>query len=131
MRVSELAERAGITSAAIRFYEAEGILPAPPRAPNGYRDYAEPDVCRLRIVVALRGLGLDLAESGRLAGMCAEGECDDMAGELSGRLVARRREVAAARAELDHLDSELAALERALVSGQPRDLLCPGKEDCG
>jgi MerR family transcriptional regulator, copper efflux regulator len=130
MRVSQLAQRAGVTPTAVRFYEAEGILPVPSRADNGYRDYGEADVCRLRIVVALRGLGLDLAESGRLAGMCSSGECEGMAGELTARLAERRREVSVARAELDHLDKELAALDGALVSGQPMELLCPGKEDC-
>jgi DNA-binding transcriptional MerR regulator len=131
MRVSQLAERAGVTPTAVRFYEAEGILPAPSRAGNGYRDYGEADVCRLRIVVALRGLGLDLAESGRLAAMCSAGECDDMASELTARLAERRREVSVARIELDHLDAELAVLERALVTGEPQELLCPRKEDCG
>lgn len=130
MKVSELAERTGVKPGAVRFYEAEGVLPAPPRAANGYREYSESDVCRLRIVVALRGLGLDLTESGRLAAMCSSGACDDMAGELTVRLAERRREVSTARVELDHLDAELAAMERALVTGQPMELLCPRKEDC-
>jgi len=67
MNQSDLAERAGMTPTAIRLYQTEGMLPEPPRADNGYREYGEADVCRLRIVVALGGLGLDLAESGRLA----------------------------------------------------------------
>ena len=130
MKVSDLAERAGVAPSAIRFYETQGILPAPPRAENGYRQYGEVDLCRLRVLVSLRGLGLDLPESGRLAAMCAADDCEGMAEQLVGRLADRRREVAAARVELDHLDAELAALERALVSGQPRNGCCLGKEDC-
>ena len=130
VKVSDLAERAGVTPSAIRFYETQGILPEPARAENGYREYGDTDLCRLRIVVALRGLGLDLPESGRLAAMCAADDCKGMADQLTGRLADRRREVAAARVELDHLDGELAALERALTSGQSRNTLCPGKEDC-
>lgn len=130
MRVSQLAQRAGVAPTAIRFYEAEGILPMPPRADNGYREYDDTDLCRLRIVVALRGLGLDLAESGRLAALCSSGECDEMADQLTGRLADRRREVSVARAELDHLDAELAALEGALVHGRRTEMLCLGKEDC-
>ena len=130
MRVSELAQLAGITPASVRFYESEGILPLPPRAENGYRNYGEADVCRLRIVVSLRKLGLELSESGRLAAMCSSGDCESMAGKLTARLAERRREVATARAELDHLDAELGALERALVTGQPQEMLCPRKEDC-
>ena len=131
MRVSELADRAGITPQAIRFYESEGILPTAARAANGYRRYTDADVCRLRIVVSLRNLGIDLAESGRLADLCASERCTDMTGELAARLVQRRNEVAAARAELDHLDAELAGLQRALATGVPADPLCgEGKESC-
>jgi DNA-binding transcriptional MerR regulator len=130
VKVSDLAQRAGVTSSAIRFYETQGILPEPSRAENGYRQYDDIDLCRVRVLVALRGLGLDLPESGRLAAMCAADNCKGMADQLTGRLADRRREVAAARVELDHLDAELAALERALMSGQPSDALCSGKEDC-
>jgi DNA-binding transcriptional MerR regulator len=129
MRVSELAGRAGITPAAIRFYESEGFLPAPPRADNGYREYSEADVCRVRVLTSLRGLGVDLADASRLAQMCSDGS-PDMAAQVAARVSERRLEIARARVELDHLDAELANLERALVSGDACGLLCPGKEEC-
>jgi MerR family copper efflux transcriptional regulator len=128
MNVSELARKAGTTAKTIRFYEAEGVLPAPPRKPNGYREYDEGDLCRTRVVVSLRNLGIDLAESGRLGSLCATGECDVMAGDLVERVGQRRREVAVAIAELLHLDRELAALEEALTTGAPPTHLCLGKE---
>jgi MerR family transcriptional regulator, copper efflux regulator len=124
MRVSELATRAGVSAKAIRFYEAEGILPAAPRAPNGYREYGEVDLCRVRVLAALRSLGIDLREAGRLAGLCSAGRCDEMAGDLARRIAERRAEVIAARAELDHLEGELAGLERALAAGRPHSTLC-------
>lgn len=124
MKVSELARRAGTTPTAIRFYEAEGILPAPVRAGNGYRDYGEDDLCRVRVLSALRTLGLDLREAGRLAGMCADGRCDAMALNLLPQIVARRAEVAAARAELDHLDGQLADLEGMLRLQEPQTDFC-------
>jgi DNA-binding transcriptional MerR regulator len=119
MQVSELARRSGTTATAIRFYEAEGILPAAERGDNGYRRYDENDLCRVRVITALRSLGLDLREAGRLAGMCADGRCDAMAIDLLPQIVARRSEVAAARAELDHLDAQLANAERALRMEEP------------
>ncbi len=130
MKVSELARQAGVSSKAIRFYEAEGVLPAPPRAPNGYRLYGEADLCRVRVLVALRGLGLPLQESGRLATLCAADRCDEMAVQLLDRIRDRRAAVAAARAELDHLEGELSNLEAALAEGQPRQSLCLGREVC-
>jgi DNA-binding transcriptional MerR regulator len=130
MKVSELAERAGTTAKAVRFYEAEGILPAPARSDNGYRTYGDADLCRTRVVVSLRKLGIELPEAGRLAELCATGHCDDMTGNLAARIPERRRAVAAAMAELAHLDTELASIERALASGDVNRAICTGKEDC-
>jgi len=58
MRVSEVARRAGIAPSAVRFYEEVGVLPRVPRSDNGYRDYDDVDLARLRLVVSLRRLGL-------------------------------------------------------------------------
>ena len=129
MKVSEFARRAGVAASAIRFYEAEGVLPEARRTGTGYREYDEADLCRLRIVVTLRSLGLDLHESGRLATLCGEGRCDEMTTDLLPRIVDRRAEIAAARAELDHLDGELRELERSLRNGEPNPPLCHEGDD--
>lgn len=130
MKVSELAERAGTTAKTIRYYEAEGILPAPPRAQNGYRDYGENDVCRTRVLVTLRNLGLELPEASRLASLCATGRCDDMTVDLAARIPQRRQAIAAAISELAHLDAELARIERTLASGEIHGAPCAGREVC-
>ncbi|PIO44715.1 MerR family DNA-binding transcriptional regulator [Phyllobacterium zundukense] len=41
MRIGLLAARAGVSISRIRFYEAQGLLPLPPRHRSGYRDYDE------------------------------------------------------------------------------------------
>lgn len=130
MRVSELAEQIGTSARTIRFYEAEGILPAPPRSANGYRQYGEADLCRARMVVSLRSLGIELPEAGRLANMCATGRCDDTMSDLAARIPERRRAIAGAIAELRHADAELAAMESALASGTTPTTLCARKEEC-
>jgi MerR family regulatory protein len=38
MRIEELAERAGVTTKTIRFYEDKGVVERPARRVNGYRD---------------------------------------------------------------------------------------------
>lgn len=128
MKVSELAALAGTSAKTIRFYEAEGILPPPARRKNSYRDYDDADLCRTRLVVALRGLGLELTESGRLAELCATGRCDEMADDLALRVAERRQAVATAMAELAHLDAELASVQDSLATGEPHATLCIGKE---
>ncbi|HEY3547801.1 MAG TPA: heavy metal-responsive transcriptional regulator [Propionicimonas sp.] len=62
MRIGELAERAGLTTKALRFYEQAGLLPAPARTASGYRDYDESVFARLRFVRAAQAAGLTLAE---------------------------------------------------------------------
>jgi arsenate reductase len=114
MKVSELARRAGIAPSAVRFYEETGVLPPARRRENGYRDYADDALARLRLVVALRRLGLAPVEAGRLAALCIErGEVDlDLAPLISGQRAAIERQ----RADLDRVDSELTDLESTIAA---------------
>ncbi|HWL35289.1 MAG TPA: MerR family transcriptional regulator [Frankiaceae bacterium] len=62
MRVGDLAKRTGLTVRALHHYDALGLVVPSGRTPAGHRDYADADVRRLYAVVALRRLGLGLAE---------------------------------------------------------------------
>ncbi len=57
-----MADRVGVTTKTIRFYESIGLLPDPPRTPSGYRDYAEGDSDRLTFIKTAQRLGLSLDE---------------------------------------------------------------------
>jgi DNA-binding transcriptional MerR regulator len=52
VRIGELAERTGVSTRLLRYYEEQGLL-SPERTPNGYRDYSERQADR---VVQIRGL---------------------------------------------------------------------------
>ena len=114
MKVSELANRAGIAPSAVRFYEEMGVIPPASRRPNGYRDYGAEQLAQLRLVVALRRLGLAPVDAGRLAALCMErGEVDlDLAPLIAGQRVAIERQ----RADLERLDSELTDLELTIAA---------------
>lgn len=119
MKIAELARRAGIATSAVRFYEEAGVLPAGRRLANGYREYTDADLARLRLVVALRRLGLSPADAGRLATLCIErGGIDrDLMPLISGQRAAIERQ----RADLDRLDSELTDLETTIqAAGRAR-----------
>ena len=62
MRIGELADRLGVTTKSIRFYESIGLLPDPARTASGYRDYAEADAERLTFIKTAQRLGLSLDE---------------------------------------------------------------------
>ncbi|MGC8634908.1 MAG: MerR family transcriptional regulator [Candidatus Limnocylindrales bacterium] len=112
MNVSELARRAGVEPSAVRYYESAGILPRPARSSNGYRRYEERDLSRLRLLVALRRVGLVPSQAGRIASLCIDGDGSDS--ELSPLLAEQRAGIALRRAALDSLEAELRDLESTI-----------------
>ncbi len=114
MRIGELARRVGITPSAVRWYEDVGVLPAPDRGENRYREYGATDVARLRLVVSLRRLGLAPADAGRLAGLCLERGGVDL--DLAPVLADQRAAIARQRADLDRLEAELLDLELTMAA---------------
>ena len=62
MRIGELAVASGTTTKTLRFYEEAGLLPAPERTANGYRDYTPAALARLDFVRRGRTAGLTLAQ---------------------------------------------------------------------
>jgi DNA-binding transcriptional MerR regulator len=62
MRIGELAEQAGISTKAIRYYEQIGILTPPARTASGYRTYDEVALGRLGFVRAAQAVGFTLGE---------------------------------------------------------------------
>jgi MerR family copper efflux transcriptional regulator len=62
MKTGEVAERGGVNLQSIRYYEREGLLPAPPRLASGYRLFTEETVRRVRFIKRAQELGFTLAE---------------------------------------------------------------------
>ena len=69
LRIGEVAERTGVTTRTIRYYEELGLLPSSAERVKGtHRHYTEADVQRLSELVRLRDLlGLTLEELVELA----------------------------------------------------------------
>jgi arsenate reductase len=114
MRIAELARRAGIATSAIRFYEETGVLPGATRRANGYREYDEADLARLRLVVALRRLGLAPVDAGRLATLCVMGGEIDR--DLAPLIASQREAIERQRADLGRLDAQLTDLELTMAA---------------
>lgn len=62
MRIGEIADRVGVNTSTIRYYEEAGLLPEPGRTPSGYREYDPSVVDRLSFIRAGQGVGLTLGE---------------------------------------------------------------------
>jgi DNA-binding transcriptional MerR regulator len=62
MKIGEVAQRAGVSIDAIRYYERRGVLPRAERTASGYRVFGEESVSRLGLVRRLQNLGFTLDE---------------------------------------------------------------------
>jgi arsenate reductase len=114
MNISTFARRVGISPSGVRWYESTGIVPPPRRRANGYRDYTDADCSRLRLILALRRLGIRPEEAGRLAARCLDGRPLDP--ELMGMLDHQRRRIAEQREELERLELELGDLQTSIAA---------------
>ena len=66
MRIGEVAKQTGCRVQTLRFYEAQGLLPAPERSASGYRLYGHEHVERLNFIRHCRSLDMPLDEIRRL-----------------------------------------------------------------
>jgi DNA-binding transcriptional MerR regulator len=66
MQIKELSRRTNLPAKTIRYYEEIGVLPPPKRLPNGYREYEETAVSRIKLVAGARSLGLSLDDVGEI-----------------------------------------------------------------
>jgi len=62
MKIGQLANATGVSASGIRFYEKHGLMPPPTRLQNGYRDYPDEMIARLRTITMSKALGFSLSE---------------------------------------------------------------------
>jgi DNA-binding transcriptional MerR regulator len=103
MLIGELGRRTGVNAHQLRYYEAQGLLEAE-RGPNGYREYDESAVLRVRQIRHLLGAGLSSEDIAYLL-PCAVGEAPELLGcpEL----------LAAMRSRLQRLEERMDRLARS------------------
>jgi MerR family transcriptional regulator, copper efflux regulator len=62
MQIGAVAQRTGLSVDTIRFYEKQGLMPAPPRTDGGFRRYRETDLERLDFIARAQELGFSLQD---------------------------------------------------------------------
>ena len=131
MRIGELAQRVGVSTDTVRFYERSGWLPRPARQANSYREYADADVEHLRLLIDLRRLEVPLTDAARIASWCHAGHCGDTTAELPGIIARQRDDIAERIAGLAALDQRLETLQRHLARARPAlNVLADGAPCC-
>lgn len=114
MMVSRFAERAGVTTDTVRYYERIGLLPAAARDTNGYRRYRIEDVERLRFIRQAQQFGLSLDDIRQLLAVRDDGLCP--CGHATDLLAERLRELDEQISSLQDLRGDIASLLEGDVS---------------
>jgi MerR family copper efflux transcriptional regulator len=108
LSTGQVAKAGGVNIQTVRFYEREGLLPAPRRTASGYRQYPEDAVRIVMFVKRAQELGFTLREAKQLVRLRAPGpkrtEAAKSAAEAKLRDVdAKLRDLTAMRAALASL----------------------------
>ena len=100
MRSGQLAKTAGVSVDTLRHYEKLGLLAAPHRTANGYREYPDAALHRVRVIQRALDMGFSLDDLARVLRQRDAG----------GAPCRQVRAIAAAR--LDELDARIASLQQ-------------------
>lgn len=134
MRIGEVADKVGVPTQTIRFYERKGLLPPSRRGPNGYRDYDASALTQLEFIRSGQAAGLTLVEIATILDLRRAGStpCAHVHALLTAKRLEvqkRQRELAALEAELENLISRSHRLDTAACTD---DAIChiiaPGPE---
>jgi Cd(II)/Pb(II)-responsive transcriptional regulator len=99
MKIGELAERGACNVETVRFYEKEGLLEAPVREANGYRQYNGTHLAQLLFIRHCRSLDMGLPEVRTLRNLQAhpESACGEINHLIDTQIGRVNRQVAALR----------------------------------
>lgn len=123
--IGDVAERAGVPTATIRYYESIGLLKRAPRASSGYRRYSEQTVEELRFVKKAQALGFSLDEVAEILQLSRSGKkpCAQVLSLGHEHLAAVDERIRQLQAFRDQLASELARWDQQ-DAGVTCDGLC-------
>ena len=113
MRIADVEQHTGISRHTVRYYERIGLLSAPPRSANNYREYSAASLARLRFIRDAQEMGFSLEEIRQIVALQADGQITCADGALL--IWQKRQQIAERLAQLTRLDSFLATEQERLV----------------
>jgi DNA-binding transcriptional MerR regulator len=118
MNIGEAASRSGLPTKTIRYYEGIGLVSST-RRPNGFREYEEREVRKLRFIRCARSLGLTVEECRQLVDLF----------EDRNRPASEAAALAQAQIEAVHAKIELLRALEAALAAVPAWVGSAGDED--
>ncbi len=127
LTIGQLAKRAGVGVETLRFYEREGLIAVPRRAPSsGYRQYPPEAVRRVRFIRHAKELGFTLKEIGELLRLRVDPDstCADVRRQAQAKIADIERRIAS----LEQMKTALGRLAQRCRGRGPTDE-CPILEE--
>lgn len=119
MKIGELAERTGLATSAIRYYERAGLLPKAKRRSNGYREYDENTLEQLHVIDIGQSLGFTLDAIRAVLALEGKALHDGLLQNLAERLV-----------EIDKMALALQAQRASLMETERKLRESWAKDEC-
>jgi DNA-binding transcriptional MerR regulator len=101
LSIGELAERTGVATTALRYYDELGLVQPAARA-SGRRRYAASAVAEVGVIVFLREVGFSLAEIGRLVAGGERRSWQEIVDRKLVELADQQHRLDVARSALEH-----------------------------
>ena len=126
--VKEMAEKMGLTTYSVRYYDNAGLIPEVGRSSGNSRLFSDYNLAWLKLVHCLRSTGLPITEVRRYIEMCREG--DSTIPERAALIAAQEKKL---RAQLDELNRQMEILQykkhyyEELLAGKSKDRCNPAK----
>jgi DNA-binding transcriptional MerR regulator len=116
LTIGQVAKTSGVAAKTIRYYEQIGVLPAPSRAPSGYRQYDLLSIERVRFVRRARTLGLPLRRLKTLSKTSTAAPRPAMRRQLLALVHEQLFAVRSKLAELEHLRDQLEEVSQRMLA---------------
>lgn len=111
MNIGQAARASGLPTKTVRYYADIGLVAPSARRDNGYRDYADPEVQKLRFVQRARNFGFSIDDCRELLALYedrsrASADVKAIALERIAEIEAKMAELQTLKDELSHLAAE-------------------------
>ncbi|HEX2314177.1 MAG TPA: aldo/keto reductase [Thermomonospora sp.] len=116
LTIAEAAERAGLTTHTLRYYEKAGLLDAPERSMIGHRRYGPRDMERIRLITRLRATGMAIADVRRYFELVRAGP-----ETTAARLRVLRAHRARVVGRIEQLRDDLTAIDHKIALYEQRE----------
>lgn len=129
VRISELADRVGIPTSTVRYYERIGLVADPERTTSGYRDYDDGAASRLLFITRARRMGLTCEQIAEVLPIWDGVTCGPAHEQIARLVEAKRTEIDERIQELQRFADQLDEVGAALAAAEPpaqcrTDLTC-------